>query len=903
MGDRNLTSSLSHSSAVTAANAAAAAAIGSLTAASITANHSLVVEHANNLRLFSVYDRISHTLSSGARYEASEQIRNYFSLAKGIDCALTINDIPGIAPHLPQLIKKIYESKKNAPLLSAIMMILISMKNACKKGWFRSVDSEEILSMADELFGKYCTELSPNTHVSNAFDTISKIMPRFYPGMMLCSLIVSFEAKPGYEVLMSDFHFPKNQPSDQNIVLFVVKPENLDTSSCIAGPPQVSFLVNGKGVEKRNNVSPDHGPQFPTDISKLLKYGINVLQTIGYFDGTYLIAVAYVSKISNFTHSVMKDYVQPVVAALESDSEIIEGPSRIQLSCPISFKRMKTPVKGHLCKHHQCFDYDNFLEMNLRKPNWRCPHCNQPVCILDLRIDRNMVKILEESGEDVAEVVIHADGSWNVVVEQGISADHNITQIHDQSHSMETEINRSKVSIPDIVDLTMGEDDTCDITQNLRQASSLDGYANQNGNLMMETEDRKPFIDAGGIPPLLYTNPLLVNHNSSAPQMQVYPLGNSIHPTFMPSYASNGSVASGSAHMLNMVGNFGLLDAVSTGHDQTQLSGHGLPAMRYETDSIRSMARPVDRIPVAVQALAVPSQTHSTSRRMHPNLSPRHYLTVNPSTTNPENFNGGIGNMDMQQVTRTAADTLGVQDYTQQNSPYLPNNEGSLQHMVGLPSTGALNNRSPAGHRRGLSDLDSLRSLIQPSPFSRHSVAPPPGFRHHPMNQPAMAPSQSPAPPPAARPASQNAFAGNFPIHNSLIQSPLPPHLLRGQPMPAANSPTARDNARVLGAERWRSMTSGVPSPLSRADSLPELPSDWRPTGRMRGSLTGSDYSAVIRNYMPPSNQSAAARAPLSSQPPSAADQISGLIANNFMTHQANFSQDNLGSQQGGARI
>ncbi|KAK8955233.1 hypothetical protein KSP40_PGU015138 [Platanthera guangdongensis] len=331
-----------------------------------------------------------------------------------------------------------------------------------------------------------------------------------------------------------------------------------------------------------------------------------------------------------------------------------------------------------------CFDYDNFLEMNLRKPTWRCPHCNQPVCILDLRIDRNMVKvsdalseyeiwfqnnqvylvlqILEESGEDVAEVVIHADGSWNVVAEQGRCTDHDNTQIHDQTHSMETEMNRSKVSMPDIVDLTMGEDDICGITQNLRQTASLDVYGNQNGNLMMETEDRKPFIDVGGIPPQFFTNPLLANHTSSVSQMQVYPLGNNMHPTFMPSYATNGSVASGSAHMLNIVGNFGLLDTISAGHDQTQFSGHGLQAMRCETDSTRSMARPVDRIPVAVQALAVPSQTHSTSRRMHANVSPRQYLMVNPSTTNPENFNGGIGNMDMQQITRTAADTSGVQN-------------------------------------------------------------------------------------------------------------------------------------------------------------------------------------------------------------------------------------------------
>ena len=92
-----------------------------------------------------------------------------------------------------------------------------------------------------------------------------------------------------------------------------------------------------------------------------------------------------------------------------------------------SFSRIKTPVKGHSCKHLQvsnpclskncfiaftrtlefgkftllslpfpspcqCFDFNNYVGMNSRRPLWRCPHCSQSVCFTDIRIDQSMVK-------------------------------------------------------------------------------------------------------------------------------------------------------------------------------------------------------------------------------------------------------------------------------------------------------------------------------------------------------------------------------------------------------------------------------------------------------------------------------------------------------------------------------
>lgn len=40
----------------------------------------------------------------------------------------------------------------------------------------------------------------------------------------------------------------------------------------------------------------------------------------------------------------------------------------------------------------QCFDFHNFIDINSKKPSWRCPSCNQYVCYTDIRLDRNMVE-------------------------------------------------------------------------------------------------------------------------------------------------------------------------------------------------------------------------------------------------------------------------------------------------------------------------------------------------------------------------------------------------------------------------------------------------------------------------------------------------------------------------------
>ncbi|XP_040985801.1 uncharacterized protein LOC121234052 isoform X2 [Juglans microcarpa x Juglans regia] len=365
-------------------------------------------------------DSLDMHILSGQLSDPSKVSDLCFYLARSIDDAVANNEVPLKAQDLPMLVKQVYKYNNHSSLQAAVMALMISVKNACMIGWFQNKDSNDLLTLAKEIGKSFSNTEDFNVEPSYALSSISKIMTRFYPRIKMGHILASLEIKAGYRAIVYDFHILKSRtvPMQNQIALFVAQMDNMETSSCIMTPPLANFLLNGKGVQGRNNISMDTGPQLPTNITAMLKYGINLFQAVGQFNGNYLITIAFMSMMPlTYETPSLQDYVQPVVGPYGSDSEIIEKPSRISLNCPISHKRIKTPVKGHLCKHYQCFDYENFMEMNARRPLWCCPYCNQPVCHTDIRIDEDMAKILGETEENVVDVMISADGSWMAVLQ------------------------------------------------------------------------------------------------------------------------------------------------------------------------------------------------------------------------------------------------------------------------------------------------------------------------------------------------------------------------------------------------------------------------------------------------------------------------------------------------------
>ncbi|XP_010489534.1 PREDICTED: E4 SUMO-protein ligase PIAL1-like isoform X2 [Camelina sativa] len=370
------------------------------------------------------------------------------SLANEIDAAVGKDEVPGNVQELALVLNHVcHRICDDLETRAVVMMLMISAKSACELGWFPQTETQQLLAIIDLMSNSFSSPKIVTPSVVSPVSLISQVIERFYPCVKLGHIVLSCEAKPESKILVKDFRISKKMPHSlkQKVGLFVVRTEDISKSNCIVHPQKVSFLLNGKGVDKRVNISmvcafclflgyglevltmmqvivvvisfQESGPQLPSDVTALVNAGANLLQAIGCFGGSYLIAIAFIDVIPLPDKSLLKDYVHPEVIESNSDCDIIEGPSRISLSCPISRTRIKLPVKGHICKHLQCFDFWNYVNMNLRRPSWRCPHCNQSVCYTDIRVDQKLKKILEEVRHSATDVVITADGSWTVVTE------------------------------------------------------------------------------------------------------------------------------------------------------------------------------------------------------------------------------------------------------------------------------------------------------------------------------------------------------------------------------------------------------------------------------------------------------------------------------------------------------
>ncbi|XP_030500334.2 E4 SUMO-protein ligase PIAL2 isoform X2 [Cannabis sativa] len=420
----------------------------------------------NWYRISIVMDKLASILGSGKSVDSREFFSLCLSLSRGIDFAVAYKEKLTKSHDLFTLVKQIFERKSDLSLQAMIMMVMSSVKNACKGGWFSEEETKELYTLANEIEMNFCSPGNVNTAPSCVDSTIATVMTRFYPQLEMGQILVSLDVKPGYGIYAIDFHILKNsaQAEKEKIRLFVAQVDNVETSACIITPQQVNFIVNGRGVDKRTNVYVDAGPQMPTNVTPLLKYGTNLLQVAGQFNSHYVIVVAFMRETKLCELPVLPDYIQPPADGVDSDLDLIEGPSRISLNCPISYTRIRTPVKGHLCKHLQCFDFNNYIDINSRRPSWRCPHCNQHVSYSEIRIDQKMVKVLKEVGNNVTDVIISTDGSWKVDQENDNSDKANDTNLGCRKEKSELQTcTATPNDVPSIMDLTSDDDNEMDI--------------------------------------------------------------------------------------------------------------------------------------------------------------------------------------------------------------------------------------------------------------------------------------------------------------------------------------------------------------------------------------------------------------------------------------------------------
>ncbi|KAL8101867.1 E4 SUMO-protein ligase PIAL2-like isoform X2 [Apium graveolens] len=776
--------------------------------------------------LIDISARLRDYMCSVERSDPLQFSRLIISLARCIDYALAINEVPKFDWEFPRLLKQVCEHRHNCLLQAAIMVLMISVKTACKNGWFSHNDSEELQTLAHEIGSVFCFTKDINIEMSNLEPTIRTIMSRFYPQMQIDQILTSLAVKSGYEAYAVDFQIPKNTNSFlQDVCLFVAEIENLETSACIISPQQVNFLMNGKAVESRSNVFMDNGPQLPTNVTKLLKYGTNLLQAVGQFNGNYVIMVAFMSLGAPPVHPSLQDYVQPTLALLDSDSEeLTEGPSRVLLSCPLSMKRIKIPVKGHSCKHHQCFDLDNYVEMNLRRPSWRCPHCNQSVCFNDIRKDQTMVKILEEVGVNVAGVMISADGSWKAATESNDPSD----KQHDKSsnciqvvHVLPQEEPKCTAAndLPDIMDLTE-EDNEINIVS--------DGENECVNPLLAHNQDQ-------------LSNPCTTSWNASHLPM-------------------NGSETSGGRIDAQVNG---VSVSAPTSYTSPVLTDAISPALNREPEGFDALSVTA---PAAPSQIAVPVKTplqQGLPVQASTSISQQRPINTSQMSPNPLMVNGSdpyFSNVERHQQPGSHLSSYqgsymslsslqqhigswaprGPVDPSQLSQPITtPPASGQYPGGYGVPTVPSTDGRNLHQQQSFGQRMSNIQSQF-PS-LARSSAHLPPNQNHQggPLNRAAFTP-------PVGQQQGQFRSAAEQASYVARMQSQLHSMQVQAQAPPIIRNVSAQ-NRPSMGN------TGGTVQPATRPeDDLTESSAqqEWRPTGRMRGSLTGQAYSAAHNHYI-----------------------------------------------------
>lgn len=106
----------------------------------------------------------------------------------------------------------------------------------------------------------------------------------------------------------------------------------------------------------------------------------------------------------------------PSTPGLNGEDGVEQTAIKVSLKCPITFRRIQLPARGHDCRHIQCFDLESYLQLNCERGTWRCPVCNKTALLEGLEVDQYMLGILVYiQNSDFEEITIDPLCGWRPV--------------------------------------------------------------------------------------------------------------------------------------------------------------------------------------------------------------------------------------------------------------------------------------------------------------------------------------------------------------------------------------------------------------------------------------------------------------------------------------------------------
>ncbi|KAL0983689.1 hypothetical protein UPYG_G00131390 [Umbra pygmaea] len=125
---------------------------------------------------------------------------------------------------------------------------------------------------------------------------------------------------------------------------------------------------------------------------------------------------------------------------------------KVSLKCPITFRRIQLPARGHDCKHVQCFDLESYLQLNCDRGTWRCPVCNKTALLEGLEVDQYMWGILNAiQNSEFEEVTMDPTCCWRPVA---IKSDNHIKEDPDGPIAKRFKpMSPSQMIMPNVMDM------------------------------------------------------------------------------------------------------------------------------------------------------------------------------------------------------------------------------------------------------------------------------------------------------------------------------------------------------------------------------------------------------------------------------------------------------------------
>ncbi|KZT37429.1 hypothetical protein SISSUDRAFT_1048528 [Sistotremastrum suecicum HHB10207 ss-3] len=196
-----------------------------------------------------------------------------------------------------------------------------------------------------------------------------------------------------------------------------------------------ALTANLKGLKKKPGTAPP--AELPreslktgsTQLNKIEMVYVNSQQPImprKYYMIVFLVEVTsveqLVARLVKSKYTAKEEVKSTMVEGAEADDDIIAGPQKMSLKCPLSYVRISTPCRSIQCVHPQCFDATSWYSMMEQTTTWLCPVCEKVLNPDDLMVDGYFDDILKTTNDGVEDVMVEADGEWHTTDNKFASA-------------------------------------------------------------------------------------------------------------------------------------------------------------------------------------------------------------------------------------------------------------------------------------------------------------------------------------------------------------------------------------------------------------------------------------------------------------------------------------------------